>query len=48
MSRERKLPVCVKCGQAIRKSEYLRNEDGSCRHIVCPAPRTKIVIVPPR
>jgi hypothetical protein len=30
-----KLPRCYKCGQVIRKQEYL--DDGeSARHIVCP------------
>ena len=36
MARELKLPRCSKCGQAIRKAEYLQNPDGTARHIVCP------------
>ena len=36
MPRVLKLPRCAKCGQAIRKSEYLQEPDGSARHIVCP------------
>ena len=36
MPRVLKLPRCFKCGQAIRKNEYLKEADGTCRHIVCP------------
>jgi hypothetical protein len=36
MPRILKLPRCYKCGQAIRKAEYLAEPDGTARHIVCP------------
>lgn len=36
MPRVLKLPRCYKCDQAIRKSEYLQEPDGTARHIVCP------------
>lgn len=38
VTRKRKLPVCWKCGRAIRDAEYTQEQDGTTRHLnACPA-----------